>query len=263
MHREIELLVSAGLTPAAALASATSVPAREFGLDDRGRIAPGLLADLVLVEGDPTTDIGATRAIVEILRQGALVRRKEIDRPKPAWSDGAAPKAFGLISDFEGGAMEAKVGAGWSPSTDSIRGGASTVDLEVVSPGAGGGGGCLAVEGEVRPGFAFPWAGAFYSPGDTPMAAVDASGAAELVFKLRGDGGEVTVMVFAESLGMVPAQTSLETTDAWVEHRLPFEATFGLDGKGLMGVLLSGGEGAFRFEVDDFGFEGPTAEGGE
>lgn len=66
MHRELELLTQAGLTPAEALAAATSVPARAFRLADRGRIAPGLRADLLLVEGDPTRDITATRAIAGV-----------------------------------------------------------------------------------------------------------------------------------------------------------------------------------------------------
>src|SRR5690606_32599687 len=60
MHRELVLLTEAGLTPAEALAAATSVNAETFGLDDRGRIALGMRADLLLVEGDPTQDIEAT-----------------------------------------------------------------------------------------------------------------------------------------------------------------------------------------------------------
>jgi imidazolonepropionase-like amidohydrolase len=70
MHRELELLVRAGLTPAEALTAATSTPATTFGLTDRGRIAPGLRADLLLVEGDPTTDITATSAIAAVWRNG-------------------------------------------------------------------------------------------------------------------------------------------------------------------------------------------------
>jgi len=75
LHRELELLVKAGLTPMEALAAATSVPARVFGLSDRGRIAEGMRADLVLVEGDPTSTILATRAISAVWKQG-----KEVDR---------------------------------------------------------------------------------------------------------------------------------------------------------------------------------------
>lgn len=75
LHRELELLVRAGLGNEETLAAATSVPARHFGLDDRGRISPGLRADLVLVAGDPTADIRATAAIVDVWRRGVRHER--------------------------------------------------------------------------------------------------------------------------------------------------------------------------------------------
>lgn len=76
LHRELELLVLAGMEPAAALAAATTVTARVFGLADRGRIAPGLRADLLLVNGDPTRDIRATRDIAGVWKRGARVERE-------------------------------------------------------------------------------------------------------------------------------------------------------------------------------------------
>ncbi|ONI80402.1 amidohydrolase [Saccharothrix sp. ALI-22-I] len=75
MHRELELLTLAGLTPSEALASATSVPAVHFGLTDRGRVEPGLRADLALVDGDPTTDITAVGSVVEVWRRGVRSAR--------------------------------------------------------------------------------------------------------------------------------------------------------------------------------------------
>lgn len=63
LHDELVLLVEAGLSPADALRAATVIPARLFGLDDRGVIEVGRRADLVLVEGDPLADISATRRI--------------------------------------------------------------------------------------------------------------------------------------------------------------------------------------------------------
>jgi len=71
LHHELQLLVAAGLTPIEALRAATSTPARRFGLNDRGRIAPGFLADLVLVEGDPTTNISDTLSIHAVWHRGA------------------------------------------------------------------------------------------------------------------------------------------------------------------------------------------------
>jgi imidazolonepropionase-like amidohydrolase len=70
LHYELARLVDAGLTPIEALAAATSVPAESFCLNDRGRIAPELQADLLLVRGDPTRDISATREIVALWRRG-------------------------------------------------------------------------------------------------------------------------------------------------------------------------------------------------
>ena len=75
LHHELELLVEAGLTPLQALAAATAVPAEAFRLRDRGRIATGLRADLVLVGGDPLTDITATRSIVAVWKAGQAFDR--------------------------------------------------------------------------------------------------------------------------------------------------------------------------------------------
>lgn len=67
---EMELLVEAGMPPADALRAATAIPGRVWGLADRTRVQPGLLADLVLVEGDPTQDITAMRQVVRSFRLG-------------------------------------------------------------------------------------------------------------------------------------------------------------------------------------------------
>jgi len=75
LHRELEHLVNAGLTPTAALAAATSAVARAFRMNDRGRIRTGMRADLVLVEGDPTKQIRDTRNIVAIWKRGVRVER--------------------------------------------------------------------------------------------------------------------------------------------------------------------------------------------
>jgi imidazolonepropionase-like amidohydrolase len=73
MHRELELLVEAGLSPVNALASATSVPAEIFGLEGHGRILPESRANLLLVDGDPTSNISDTQQIVGVWKEGHLV----------------------------------------------------------------------------------------------------------------------------------------------------------------------------------------------
>lgn len=76
LHRELELLVDAGLSPAQALTTATAAPAARFGLTDRGTIAPRQRADVVLLRGDPLADITATRSIAAVWRGGARTDRR-------------------------------------------------------------------------------------------------------------------------------------------------------------------------------------------
>src|SRR6266851_1693740 len=71
--RELELLVEFGMKPAAALRSATSVAAKVLGLDKRlGAIKPGLLADLVAIDGDPTHDIKRLRNVRLVMKGGVV-----------------------------------------------------------------------------------------------------------------------------------------------------------------------------------------------
>ncbi|MDQ8154962.1 MAG: amidohydrolase family protein [Gemmatimonadota bacterium] len=73
--REMELMVEYGMTPLAVMKAATSGNARLLHWESRiGRVAPGLLADLVAVRGDPTRDIHAVRAVVLVMK-GGLVER--------------------------------------------------------------------------------------------------------------------------------------------------------------------------------------------
>lgn len=74
--RELELLVEYGMKPADALRAATEVAARTIGWQDRlGAVRPGLLADLIAVEGDPTADIKALRRVRLVMKGGRIHRK--------------------------------------------------------------------------------------------------------------------------------------------------------------------------------------------
>lgn len=73
---EMEAMRHAGMAPAAMLTAATSGNARIFRLADRGQVRPGLLADLVAVDGDPTRDLAAVRNVRLVMKGGAVVREK-------------------------------------------------------------------------------------------------------------------------------------------------------------------------------------------
>ncbi len=80
LHEELANLVAAGMTPAQALAAATVVPARYFGLEsEMGAIAVGMAADLVLLDADPLEDIRNTQRITAVVRGGQLFDRAALD----------------------------------------------------------------------------------------------------------------------------------------------------------------------------------------
>jgi len=73
--REMEMMVDYGMKPLEVLKSATSVNAAFFGYANKiGSIKPGLLADIIAVDGDPSVDIKAIRAIRLIIKGGKLIK---------------------------------------------------------------------------------------------------------------------------------------------------------------------------------------------
>ncbi len=72
LHTELELLVAAGLTPSDALETATRNTAQLLGADSLGIIAPGKLADLVVLKANPLVDIRNTRTVQRVMVRGQL-----------------------------------------------------------------------------------------------------------------------------------------------------------------------------------------------
>lgn len=264
LHGELELLVQSGLTPTQALASATSVPASAFHLDDRGRIAPGKRADLLLVDGNPTVQISDINNIVAVWKLGvkddresyraAIEKEKQAAQaqkqaPPPAGSES------GLISDFDDGTTATKFGNGWQISTDSYMGGKSTAQMNVVDGGAEGSKKALQITGEIADG-QIVWAGAMFFPGSSPMQPVNLSGKKAIIFWTKGDGRTYQVMLFAKSKGYVPATRTFTTGPEWKRVTLPFSA-FNTDGSDLEGLLFSGAppSGRFSFMIDSVTLE--------
>ncbi len=252
LHEELALLVQAGLTPAQALAAATSVPARAFGLVDRGRIALGLRADLVLVNGDPTRDILATRRIAGIWKNGFAVERK---RPVAAVvAPGAAPPADPMVSDFEGIKVDSRYGFGWSPTTDQMAGGKSAATIALAKGGAHASHGALGVAGEVKAGFAYPWAGAMFFPTAIPMqGTIDYSARKQLVFWVKGDGRTYQAMLFTGANPRNPSMQAFVAGKQWTEVTLPLAGFAGADPAHVVGLAFCAGSpaGSFAFAIDD------------
>jgi hypothetical protein len=228
-----------------ALAAATSKTANAFGLNDRGKIRAGLRADLLLVAGDPSANIFATRQITHVWKNGYQIAR-----------DSAALLAPKVANDPQVGRFDidtrAPFGA-WTATSDQMAGGMSIGDIEWVKGGALGTAGALQVSGEIKAGFAYPWAGAMFMLADA-MAPVDATGKTELVFQVRGDGREYLLMLFSgESAQGIPISQSFKTTADWQSIKIPLADFNGAELASLRGLAWSADsrEGSFEFWLDE------------
>lgn len=73
--RELEIMVAYGMKPVDAVKAATSVDAKVLHMESQiGRVATGLFADLIAVDGDPTTDVSVLRKIKLVMKGGQRVR---------------------------------------------------------------------------------------------------------------------------------------------------------------------------------------------
>jgi imidazolonepropionase-like amidohydrolase len=77
-HREVELMVNAGMSPGDALRASTMIPAQMMGLTDRGTLAAGQRADLIVLSADPLADIRNTRQIERVVLGGVTVDRESL-----------------------------------------------------------------------------------------------------------------------------------------------------------------------------------------
>ena len=261
LHGELELLVQAGLRPIEALRAATSASADVFRLEGRGRIRKGAFADLVLVEGDPTTDVKTARRILAVWREGKRLDRQAYQaavRASLQAGDAAQPapapeySESGLISDFETEKISATFGAGWVVSTDSMMGGKSQARMEWIRGGSADSRGAMMISGEIAPGAPYRWAGALFSPGKTVMAPADLSARKAIVFRAKGAARPCAVEVFAQSRGFMPAIKVFSPGPEWGDYEVSFEE-LKLDGKGVMGIFIGAvtEPGTFTLLVDD------------
>ena len=247
MHGELRLLARAGMGSAEVLAAAASVAADMFGVSDRGRIAEGQLADLLLVRGDLEQDLSRSSDIVAIWKDGYLVQPElDVGPGSPVSQAEAKPApADTLVADFEAG-LDATFGT-WGVTTDQMAGGSSSASPTVRD-------GTLVVTGEIVPEYAFPWAGVMWMPGEPPMQPVDFAGRQAIRFQVRGDGRRYSVMLFSSATPVgVPPSVSFVAPEQWtqVEIRLEDFPTATPEVIAGLAFVAEAEAGVFFFELDE------------
>jgi imidazolonepropionase-like amidohydrolase len=231
---EIVLYVEAGLTPAQALRCATLESARILKRDkEAGTIAPGKLADVVVVRGDPTTDVSALWKIEHVVKGGVEAEREPLRqrhaeraaaaaKPLPALKvgEGVPP----LLDDFDDGDLKSGWGGEWTALDDQrAPGGKSKATIEVVE---GEDSGHLLVKGTLAEGFPYgPFAGTMIQWDPAGRTLVDASAMKTLVLRARGTPRSLSITLDRAAVRDFNVFAATVTIPAeWQELRVPLDS---------------------------------------
>lgn len=222
--REIQLMVTAGLTPIEALAAATGNAARAIHADaDRGFIAPGKLADLVLIDGRPDENI----ADIELTSR-VWIGGNEIDRAalaKAFTSDGATAlptrPAVALIDDFESNNGRTSLGTLRVNATDGGHDHSKVVFTRVAR--SGGTGHALAAIARMGD-KARPEASVVLPLSPGGVEPVDASAFTGIEFEARGDGLYKLIVQRAAVRDYAYPVAEFKAGAAWTAVRIPFSS---------------------------------------
>lgn len=222
---ELALLVRAGLTPLAALRAATSDAAAVLGTPDRGRIAKGAAADLVLVEGRPWDDVAALRQVRRVFVGGRELTGPEARRPVGNAADTlpALALATPLVADFE--RADGRTALDTLPVGDTDGGNDRTWRLAQRVPHADRAGHHLAVQARLshKPG---AYAATVLPLSRGSVAPVDLGRHAGLRFAARGSAGTLRVEVRGQQGRRWAHEVALG--DRWRDYALPWSVFAGL-----------------------------------
>lgn len=255
MHHELAQLVNAGLTPAQALQAASANVAERFGLTDRGRVAPGMRADLLLVEGVPDQDIHDSSRIVKVWKAGQDVTELRHDKLRTlALSQQQQKPALTLPQDgqlivMRKQSITSPIGLGWIATSDQFVGGQSRASFK---PGNNPQQASIVVQAEIKAGFPFPWAGLALVCGAQAMQGENLSTAKFLRFKIRGDG-QAYQLALSTAGQQIPVTHTLSTGSEWREYNLALSQFPQVDWTNLSMIAFQayGKPGHYEYEVAD------------
>jgi imidazolonepropionase-like amidohydrolase len=220
--RELELMVRGGLTPLEAITAATGASAKLLGVEaDRGTIAPGKAADLVLIDGAPHERIGDLYRVSRVWLGGVEIDRKALTAaiarqgPTPV----AAIPAVELLDDFESADGRSRCGTLWINNTD---GGHDHAEMAYARTSREPGGHALTVLARMTEKDR-PYASMVLPLSKGAVEPVDARAFAGVEFEARGEGA-YSLAIHTRSRGRAYFRARFEARPAWGKIRIPFTA---------------------------------------
>jgi len=251
LHQEMAFLVGAGLSPLQALSAATNAPAQAFDIKDRGRIEVGARADFVIVSGNPAQDISRTLDIDKIIKNGYTVKR---DLEKQPAISANTPLDASILGTFDTNILPprdlAARGFAWNSTDDRLANGTSEAVISYTSKGADSTGGALHVQANVKSGFFFPWAGAYFGRPDQTPHNIEAY--KTISFQIRGTPGTYRAMVFTYGATSAPPSQEFTVTQDWQKFTLDIETFAGFMPGSFVGFAITAGPetGMFGYDID-------------
>ncbi|MBN8443978.1 MAG: amidohydrolase family protein [Gammaproteobacteria bacterium] len=256
---ELLLLQEAGLSVEAALRAATSLPATEFSLPERGFIKIGMRADLLLVENGH--DLLTLTRPLQVWKNGYARLGTE-----PTQASTAKALTLGTLADFSQSEMPTQ-GLAVSATSDEMMHGSSVAKLTWHSDGY------VQVHGNLSMDSQFPWAGVSYLPGASFEQGANFQQGSSISFDLRisataqsksasatdiaaaktagAASTQIQLMIFTNG-SMQPELRTLTINDTWQSHSLKLSELSQTDTSQINMILWSAKQpGNFSFDIDN------------
>jgi imidazolonepropionase-like amidohydrolase len=231
LHREMQIMVDAGLSPWQALAAATTTPGEFFG--QPFGVKAGSAANLVALNASPVENIGNTQNIATVIHRGKAVNREHILKPP------SSPWTQALLDDFSKAGLTSAFGVKWDHNLDADFGGKSTLQHEYRD-------GALRVWGKLQPAPNAPGLAGFsldFDKQDTPF---DVSAFSGIRLRIKSASGPLFLKLITTGVTNYDYHATLiSNAPDFQELKLPFSqfkqfwsAPIAWTGKDVRGVAL-------------------------
>lgn len=250
LHREMQIMVAAGLSPWQALTAATTTPGEFFGQPFGVKV--GSIANLVVLNASPIENIANTQNLAMVIHHGKVIKREHILQPP------STPWTQALLDDFSNAELISAFGMRWDRNLDADFGGKSTLQHEYRD-------GMLHARGKLQPALNAPGLAGFSLDFDKKETPFDVSTFSGIRLRIKSVSGPLFLKLITAGVTNYDYHAALISTSGdFQELKIPFaqfkqfwSAPTAWTGKDMRGIALwvSGFQPAdFEFVIDQVEF---------